>query len=84
MPSRKGGLGEWRAMTEREVGKVKWFSQVKRYGFIQRRNGKPDVFVHFNEFRSRQDAYWVKDGDSVEFVVELTDKGPQAVDVQVL
>ena len=70
-------------MTEREVGQVKWFSHVKGYGFIQRRNGRPDVFVHFNDFRSRQDAYWVNDGDSVEFAVEETDKGPRAVDVQV-
>jgi CspA family cold shock protein len=69
-------------MKEREVGQVKWFSQAKGYGFIQRKEGKPDAFLHFNDFRSRQDAYWVKDGDSLEFAVEQTQKGPRAIDVQ--
>ena len=75
---------EARAMTEREVGQVKWFDRAKGYGFIQRRNGGPDVFVHLNDFRSRQDAYWVKDGDTLEFAVEQAEKGPRAVDVQVV
>jgi CspA family cold shock protein len=68
----------------REVGQVKWFSQVKGYGFIQREDGKKDAFVHVNDFRSRQDAYWVRDGDSLEFAVEHTAKGPRAVEVQVV
>jgi CspA family cold shock protein len=71
-------------MTEREVGEVKWFSKERRYGFIQRRNGKPDAFLHFDAFKSRQDAYWINDGDSLEFAVEITEKGPRAVDVQVV
>jgi CspA family cold shock protein len=70
-------------MIEREVGHVKWFSQAKGYGFIRRENGRPDVFVHFNDFRVRQDAYWIKEGDALEFAVEQTQKGPRATDVQV-
>ena len=71
-------------MSEREVGQVKWFSQAKGYGFVQRGNGKPDVFVHFNDFRSRQDAYWIRDGDALEFAVQETQRGPRATDVQVV
>ena len=71
-------------MNERVSGHIKWFSQQKRFGFIQREGGFKDVFVHINEFRSRQDALWVKAGDPVEFGVEQTPKGPSAVDVVVV
>ena len=54
-------------MSERIKGHIKWFSQQKRYGFIQRADGAKDVFVHMNEFQSRGNALWVKDGDPVEF-----------------
>ena len=68
-------------MNEREQGRVKWFSQTKGYGFVERSSGKPDVFVHVNDFRLRDDAYWVRDGDSLEFAMTVTAKGPRAVDV---
>jgi CspA family cold shock protein len=71
-------------VTEREVGQVKWFSQEKGYGFIKRENGQPDAFVHMNDFRNRQDVYWVKEGDSLEFTVEQREKGPRAVEVAVV
>jgi CspA family cold shock protein len=71
-------------MDERVKGHIKWFSHQKRYGFIRRGGDLQDVFVHMNEFRSRSDAYWVRDGDPVEFGVEQTPKGPSAVDVVVL
>ncbi|MGD1995708.1 MAG: cold shock domain-containing protein [Anaerolineae bacterium] len=70
--------------TERVKGHIKWFSHEKRYGFIRRDDGSPDVFVHMNDFRDRADAHWVRDGDPVEFEVEKAPKGPRAVDVVVL
>lgn len=65
-----------------ETGKVKWFSTAKGYGFITRENGE-DIFVHFScivgdGFRS------LKEGAKVEFEVETTEKGPQAVNVSVI
>ncbi len=72
------------AAAERVKGHVKWFDLQKHYGFIQRDDGFHDVFVHMNEFRSAADAYWVRDGDAVEFEVEQAPKGPKAVDVVVL
>jgi CspA family cold shock protein len=70
--------------TGRVKGRVKWFSQQKRYGFIERDDGHQDVFVHANAFRSSSDAYWVREGDGVEFEVEETPKGPRAVDVVIV
>lgn len=71
-------------MTERVKGSIKWFSQEKRYGFIRRGDGLPDVFVHMNGFRSAADARWAKDEDTVEFEVEQTPRGPKAFDVVIL
>jgi cold shock protein len=71
-------------MTKRIKGNIKWFSQEKRYGFVQRGDGLPDVFVHMNGFRSRTDAYWAKNGDTVEFEVEQTPRGPKSLDVVIV
>ena len=62
-----------------EKGKVKWFSTSKGYGFITKESGE-DIFVHYSGingdgFRS------LREGDTVEFEVEDTDKGPQAANV---
>lgn len=66
-------------MAERVVGTVKWFNSQKGYGFIQREGGN-DVFVHYSAvqgfgFRN------LEEGEQVEFTVEDTPKGPQAVNV---
>lgn len=63
-------------------GTVKWFSDSKGFGFIQREDG-PDVFVHHSAivgtgFRS------LKEGDAVEFEVTQGPKGPQAANVKTL
>jgi CspA family cold shock protein len=71
-------------MNERIRGRIKWFDHRKRYGFIERDDSLPDVFVHENEFRSRVDVPWVRDGDAVEFAVEQTPKGSSATDVVVM
>lgn len=60
-------------------GKVKWFSDVKGYGFIEV-EGRRDVFVHFSAIQKR--GYkTLGEGQDVEF--ELTDgqKGEIAANV---
>ena len=66
-------------MAERITGTVKWFNSAKGYGFIAREGGK-DVFVHFSAVQ--MDGYrTLNEGDSVEFSIEDSQKGPQAVSV---
>ena len=60
-------------------GKVKWFSEHKRYGFIAQDAGK-DVFVHISEWCGP--AGGLKQGDRVTFEVQQTRRGPQAVNVR--
>ncbi len=60
----------------RETGKVKWFSNEKGYGFIER-DGLADVFVHHSEIQ--MDGFRTLDaGEPVEFDLISSDKGPKA------
>jgi CspA family cold shock protein len=75
-------LKEANTMSEREIGTVKWFSNNKGYGFIEREDG-PDVFVHFSAINA--DGYRsLEEGQRVEFTIEQGPKGPQAADVTLL
>jgi CspA family cold shock protein len=61
------------------VGKVKWFNEVKGYGFITMEDGK-DVFVHYSAIKG--DGFrTLKENDQVEFDINESPKGPQAVNV---
>jgi cold shock protein len=67
----------------RTNGTVKWFSRVKGYGFIEPENGDKDVFVHYSAIIG--EGYRnLEEGQRVEFSIEETGKGPQAVQVQAL
>ena len=61
-------------------GTVKWFSNEKGYGFIEREGGD-DVFVHFSAIT--MDGYKsLTEGQRVSFEVVQGDKGLQAANVQ--
>ena len=61
-------------------GKVKWFNNQKGYGFITREDGAGDVFVHYSAVEGNGFKTLVE-GDSVEFEVIESDKGPKASNV---
>ena len=61
-------------------GTVKWFSNEKGYGFIERAGGE-DVFVHFSAI-SQEGYKSLTEGQRVEFEVVQGPKGAQAANVQ--
>jgi CspA family cold shock protein len=62
-----------------EQGTVKWFSNEKGYGFIERADGD-DVFVHYTAIS--MDGYKsLREGQRVEFEVVQGTKGLQASNV---
>ncbi|MBF0447011.1 MAG: cold-shock protein [Magnetococcales bacterium] len=67
-------------MAEREKGTVKWFNESKGFGFIERDEGRGDVFVHFSAI-SGEGFRNLAEGQRVEFSVAQGDKGPKADDV---
>lgn len=61
------------------IGKVKWFSAEKGYGFIEREDGG-DVFVHFSAIED-QGFKTLAEGQDVEFEIVDGARGPQASNV---
>lgn len=62
-------------------GTVKWFNSEKGYGFIQRADGGPDVFVHYSEIQTN--GYkTLEENQKVTFEVGQGTKGPQAQNVR--
>ena len=63
------------------VGKVKWFNAEKGFGFITSEEGK-DIFAHFSAIQA--DGYKsLEEGQTVDYDVTETDRGPQAQNVVV-
>lgn len=63
-----------------EKGKVKWFSNVKGFGFLEKEGGDKDVFVHYSSILG--EGYKTLDeGEEVTFEVVEGDRGPQATQV---
>ena len=61
------------------LGKVKWFSAEKGYGFIEREDGS-DVFVHFSAIQ--EDGFKsLSEGQQVEFEIIDGNRGLQAANV---
>jgi CspA family cold shock protein len=71
--------------TESEVkrvrGTVKRWLDRKGYGFIQPEEGEDDIFVHYSEVKN---SYALKEGQTVEFDIETTPKGPRAINLNVV
>jgi CspA family cold shock protein len=64
------------------VGTVKWFSDDKGFGFIEREDGD-DVFVHFSAVQG-SGFKTLTEGAKVQFDITQGQKGDQAANVQVV
>ena len=65
------------------TGTVKWFSDEKGFGFITPDDSGKDLFVHHSAIIA--DGYRsLAEGARVSYEAEAGDKGPKAVNVQVV
>ncbi|MDY6777932.1 MAG: cold shock domain-containing protein [Candidatus Nanohaloarchaea archaeon] len=59
-------------------GTVKFFHDMKNYGFIKPEDGEEDVFFHVEDLEAES----VSEGDRVEFERTEGDRGPRAENVK--
>jgi CspA family cold shock protein len=65
------------------TGRVKWFKPDKGYGFITAPEYNEDIFVHFSSIQANG-FKTLDEGQTVEFEVVESDRGPQASNVRVV
>jgi len=68
----------YKARRQKMKGTVKFFNELKGFGFITAEDGK-EVFVHQSAL---EDGVTLNENDSITFEVEQGDKGPRAVNVK--
>ena len=61
------------------TGKVKWYNDIKGFGFISAESGD-EVFVHRSGLASPFGG--LQEGQEVEFEIKQGEKGPFATNVQ--
>lgn len=63
-----------------EKGKVKWFSNVKGYGFLRKEGEEKDIFIHYSAIQG-EGYKRLNPDEEVEFDLVQGEKGPQAQNV---
>lgn len=82
-------IREARKMTDtdeeqaRVEGRVKWFDPGKGFGFIVSDSGGPDILLHANVLRNFGQSS-VADGARITVLMQMTQRGAQAVEVLVI
>ena len=64
------------------VGRVKWFNDSKGFGFIEDETGR-DIFVHYTSIQGLGFKILVE-GTQVEFELKESERGPEALNVQII
>lgn len=64
-------------------GTVKWFSIRKGYGYITDAEGK-DYFVHASDIVDGRKYIGLADNDTITFESESGEKGPQAINIELV
>lgn len=75
------GVPKWEAAVEEgpRTGIVSFFNESKGYGFIKDLNSQESIFVHANGLTEQ-----IKENNKVSFEVEMTHKGPSAIQVKLV
>ncbi len=60
-------------------GKVKFYSEQRRFGFIQQDDKQEDLFFHYSEVEGNES---LQQNDRVEFEVAEGDRGLKAIKVR--
>ena len=60
---------------------MKWFDDVKGYGYIQSNSGE-EVFVHFSNIKQKEGFKTLMAGSLVQFEMLSGEFGPKAIDVK--
>ena len=67
-------------MISRTTGVVRCFDGSKGYGYIDAEHAAEDIFVHYSAITGKG-LKTLRPGEKVEFSVEQSYRGPQAVEV---
>lgn len=63
-----------------EKGKVKWFSNMKGFGFLTKEGSDKDIFVHYSSIQG-EGYKKLLENEEVTFDIVEGAKGPQAANV---
>ncbi len=63
-----------------QTGTVKWYNETKGFGFIVNEEEK-DIFVHRSGLK---DIRNLEPDQKVQFEIEDTEKGPAAINVEII
>lgn len=68
-------------MSQREIGRVKWFNEKKGFGFIINQQGE-DIFVHYKDIQG-EGFKTLRENEPVTFVLDKGPKGYKAHEVAI-